>query len=73
MAKRSDRGSVKLMRCSGKPCAKPDAEMSADLANHHQGQQPALPVLHQKAGYKTAVNPPRQHFQILLAIREASI
>ena len=39
MAKRSDRGSVKLLRSLGKPCAKPVAEMSSDLANHHQGQQ----------------------------------
>ena len=73
MAKRLDRGSVKLLRSSGKPCAKPDAEMSSDLANDHQGQQRALPGLHQKAGYKTAVNPQSQHFNSLLATWEASI
>ena len=39
MAKRLDRGSVKLLCSSGEPCAKPVAEMSSDLANHHQGQQ----------------------------------
>jgi len=39
MAKRLDRGSVKLLRSLGKPRAKPDGEMSSDLANHHQGQQ----------------------------------
>jgi hypothetical protein len=61
------------MRSSGKPCAKPGAEMNTDLANDHQGQQRALPVLHKKAGYKTAVNPPRQHFNCLLATWEASI
>jgi hypothetical protein len=39
MAKRLDRGSVKLLCSLGKPRAKPDGEMSSDLANHHQGQQ----------------------------------
>ena len=39
MAKRSDRGSVKLVRCSDKPRAKSLCEISPDLANHHRGQR----------------------------------
>ncbi len=64
MAKRSDRGSLILMRYWGKPWAKPEGEMSGGLAIHHQGQQQRLaPMLHQQAGYKDAVDPSCQSLQ----------
>jgi hypothetical protein len=66
MAKRSDRGSAKPVRCSGKPRAKPATEMSSDLANDHQGQQRAQAGLHPQAGYETAVDPQCRNFKIRL-------
>jgi len=51
----------KLLRSLGQKKSKPVAEMSSNLANDHQGQQREISCLHQQAGYKTAVNPPRHN------------
>ena len=67
MAKRSDREPAKLCATQG---FEPASESSAGFANHHQGQR-LKP--HQQAGYKDAMNPPRQKLKNPLATREASI
>lgn len=67
MAKRSDRELAN-------PCVtqgfEPASESGTGFANHHQGQRHRP---HSQAGYKGAMNPPRQKLNNPLATREASI
>ena len=67
MAKRSRPWVGKADAVPGWLCAKPTGEMSPDLATDHQGQQDQAmarnakgAAMHSKAGYETAVDPPRQ-------------
>ena len=73
MAKRSRPWVGKAVALLGELRAEPADEMSPNLATDHQGQQSSLqgPGLHPKAGYETAVDPPRQNLQTSLATREA--